>query len=338
MYTQFIQAIKDNNIQGVQNAITSGIDVNSKGDQPDNPTPLVVACLYGHETIVEALLASGATANVANANEFVNEGDYPSPLHAAVFSENINIVQRLLDLPSNRRPNIDTLDLDAQTPLHYAASLYNIPVIELLIQSGANPDKTNVIIGATPALLAIDSDIDFDGSPPGGIHTLQQLAADLGMNKIFNLTDEGCVATLHALLDGGADPLFKDGTGYTLLCAAAKCGFTAIVARLLNVDGIELCAAENGETAIHAAFEAEALDIVQMLVNKFTDQVVADPVYIHNGNHGDDVDDLPLSVEQQATIAEMIGNIAHTASPLTFFEGAMEIDSDDEEQPSLSLS
>jgi ankyrin repeat protein len=68
------------------------------------------------------------------------------PIHDAVLDEDIDEVQRQLDagVDVNEENSI------GYTPLHYAAGVGRIDIVELLIKHGANINATDSVKGATP--------------------------------------------------------------------------------------------------------------------------------------------------------------------------------------------
>jgi len=91
--------------------------------------------------IIEMFLKDGANPNIIV--------DDVSPLHKAVYSENIKLVEMLLDNGANPNinPNIEGETWN-RTPLNHAFETLNIPIIKLLLERGANPndndDETNL--------------------------------------------------------------------------------------------------------------------------------------------------------------------------------------------------
>ena len=89
-------------------------------------------------------------------NMFLKNGTNPnfiiddeSPLHKAVYSKNVKLVEMLLD--NGADPNIIKNIEDEpwnSTPLNYACEILNIPIIKLLLEHGAKPndndDETNL--------------------------------------------------------------------------------------------------------------------------------------------------------------------------------------------------
>ena len=91
--------------------------------------------------IIEMLLKNNGNPN------FIIDGE--SPLHNAVYSENVKLVEILLDngADPNIIKNIEDETWDT-TPLNLAFEILNIPIIKLLLERGAipndNDDETNL--------------------------------------------------------------------------------------------------------------------------------------------------------------------------------------------------
>lgn len=68
-------------------------------------------------------------------------------LHRAVIANNFNLVQSLLD--GEFKKNVDCLDNHNDTPLFLAIYANNKPIVEKLIESGANMNHVN-LTGETP--------------------------------------------------------------------------------------------------------------------------------------------------------------------------------------------
>ncbi len=131
--------IKRGEIQKIQSAINSGIDVN----QPNafGELPLITACHYGYFEIVQLLIANGAKVNQAG-----NLGE--TALHAASRKGNIEILFYLL----SEGANINKPNSSGETPLHLACINGNFDTVQILVQNGANVNmKTKE--GQTPLHL-----------------------------------------------------------------------------------------------------------------------------------------------------------------------------------------
>lgn len=87
---------------------------------------LTLACYNGNESVGLFLIN-----HVKNIN---GDSKYGTPLMAAVFKGQVNLVQALLEKGAN--PNL--ADVNKTTPLHYAVLLKNELLIELLMASNAD--------------------------------------------------------------------------------------------------------------------------------------------------------------------------------------------------------
>ena len=103
------------------------IDENSINvEEESGYTPLVLACYYGHEDIVEFLLDKVNTLN--------DKTSYGSPLMAATVKGYDNIVDLLLAHKVD--PNIT--DEQGVTAAHYAVLFKNYTIVEKLVNANAD--------------------------------------------------------------------------------------------------------------------------------------------------------------------------------------------------------
>lgn len=193
-------AVKNGHVELVKFFLEKGVNPNAVITEDDEAATLLIAAInYDQSEVVDLLLSYGANPNYSNKQ-------IDTPLHMAVYNNNIDAVRALIAFDAN--PNInnqkgysplylaklcgndeiaqtllecESLDLDAvdtngYIQLHVAIIQNRDDIAEMLIKNGANVDIP-----------------DNNGSTP--LHR----AAYLGLTK-----------TVELLLDAGADPLITN--------------------------------------------------------------------------------------------------------------------------------
>lgn len=108
-----LEAVEDGDAARVTEVLKAfKADINTPG--PDGDTALHLACLYGHEDCVRALLAGGADANA------VNKEDGSTALHDAAAGGYLEICEIILE-KGNAKKLISRFDEDGESALHTAA-------------------------------------------------------------------------------------------------------------------------------------------------------------------------------------------------------------------------
>ena len=104
-----IQAARNGDVNGVNNALAAGADVNAVDDD-EGDTPLHFASDNGHEAVVGALLAAEADVNAVN--------EYPgnTPLHNASRYGHEAVVDALLAAGAD----VNAVNEEGNTPLDVA--------------------------------------------------------------------------------------------------------------------------------------------------------------------------------------------------------------------------
>ena len=75
-------------------------------------SPLHIACQYGHEAVVKALVDAGANVNTVNKHGW-------APLHIACQYGHEAVVKALVDAGAN----VNTVNKHGWTPLHISVSI-----------------------------------------------------------------------------------------------------------------------------------------------------------------------------------------------------------------------
>uniref|UniRef100_A0A669F4U5 Ankyrin repeat domain 52a n=1 Tax=Oreochromis niloticus TaxID=8128 RepID=A0A669F4U5_ORENI len=189
----------------------------------------------------------------------LNIADQP-PLVQAIFSRNAEEVQLLL----HKKEDVNALDQERRTPLHAAACVGDVHIMDLLIESAdANArDKfwqtplhvaaANRASRCAEALLTQLSNVN--------------MADRSGRTALHHAAQSGHLEVVKLLVSRSADKSCKDKQGYTPLHAAAASGHIEIVKYLLRM-GADIDEPNGfGNTALHVACymgqEAVATELV----------------------------------------------------------------------------
>lgn len=116
----------------VKTLIKHGAAVN-EWDLDHFETPLLRACDPPNIAVGQVLLEHGANPND-------RRGDGESPLRLSVQAQNLEMAKLLLKYEAAKTIN-EYGGVFGLTALAHAAANYDIPMIELLLQEGANPEK-----------------------------------------------------------------------------------------------------------------------------------------------------------------------------------------------------
>jgi len=137
--------------------LISDVDVRTvSGVMPDgsptahyNETPLHLACSFGQERMVRALLDRGALRTARDSKQ-------RTPLHAASLHGHLGCVRQLLGKPGAYKPTpaeVNATDVNSLTPLHYAAHGGHENICGMLCAGGAWLDVVSRS-GHTPLMVA----------------------------------------------------------------------------------------------------------------------------------------------------------------------------------------
>ena len=142
---RLIQAIKNDDVAGVRDAVARGADL--KGVNELGQTPLIKAVHYGYKMeVVEALIQEGADVNYAPPT---SSSAGIAPLHEALRGGNLPMVKVLLRRGAN--PNLVS---QGKTPLMLAQ---NRNAVELLVKAGANP---NLVVPGSASVMNVQGPVE----------------------------------------------------------------------------------------------------------------------------------------------------------------------------------
>ena len=190
-----------------------------------------------------------------------------SPLIDAVKANDVTAVRALLD----KRADVNTVQPDGTTALHWAVEQDAVEIVPLLIRAGANVKATNRY-GATPLWLA---------SLNGNATTIEMLleagadpsaASDEGETALMVAARTGKIEAVNRLLARGADPNVKEQwRGQTALMWAAVEGHAPVIDALV-ARGADVKARSNGGfTAILFAAREGQIAAVDALIKAGAD-------------------------------------------------------------------
>jgi ankyrin repeat protein len=134
------KSIDDGNIKFMQSLLKNkDIDINAPDSE--GSTPLELAIVFNEPKMVKILLNKGA-------KEFNRNGF--RPIHAAAFSGNIDLFKLFF---SKANLDINSIDGNKRTPLHWAVQENNYDIVKYIIDNGG--DVNAIDIGSnTPLLIA----------------------------------------------------------------------------------------------------------------------------------------------------------------------------------------
>lgn len=130
--SNFIEALKDNDISFIERFIKSGFDLNEYDSKYDGVTPLIFASIAGDASVIKMLIQAGANVNLGD--KFNN-----TPLHWAADHGKTDKVEIFI----REKANIEALNTYNETPLLYAMSKSQLITPVQLIQAGADVTVIN---------------------------------------------------------------------------------------------------------------------------------------------------------------------------------------------------
>ena len=136
------EAAKKNDVSTINRCLQSG-DFTDENLE----CTLILAAMYGNAESVDALLLFGVNVNCENSGD--------SAIHQACLMGHLNVLEVLLTY----KANVDLINSDYRTGLHYASKEGNTHIVRRLLNSGVNLDIKDDD-GMTAAMLASMFDHD----------------------------------------------------------------------------------------------------------------------------------------------------------------------------------
>ena len=198
---------------------------------PWEGTPLAHAVKKSHADVVHELLEAGADPRIAT-----EEGN--SALHLAAIQGRADIVKDILRL----RVVEDILNskggVSQATPLAYAVNYSHTDVVHLLLEAGADPRVTTNAGDSALHLVGLLGQVDI-AKEILRLHSSEDLLNARGgksqATALAYAVDRSYADVVHVLLEAGADPGVRIGSGESAIDIAARKGEVDILMDILRL-------------------------------------------------------------------------------------------------------
>ena len=182
--SSLIQAAGNGQVDKVSQLINQGIEVDCRG--PQQYTALIAAAKANRIEVVRILCSKHADANARTEFRYPEEGY--SALLWAIENENMAIAELLLINGANS----NLADGWGETPLKHAVWKNNLPLVELLLRSGAD--------------VLYRKEVD-------------------GRSVLFDAMYKRNISIIDSIIAHGADPKIRDSEGWNLIMIASQASF-----------------------------------------------------------------------------------------------------------------
>eukprot|EP00931_Biecheleriopsis_adriatica_P117281 TRINITY_DN92816_c0_g1_i1.p1 TRINITY_DN92816_c0_g1~~TRINITY_DN92816_c0_g1_i1.p1 ORF type:complete len:713 (-),score=170.54 TRINITY_DN92816_c0_g1_i1:27-2165(-) len=262
-------------VASVERLASRNADVDARHGFMGN-TPMHFAAEMGHTEVVRRLCKLGADVEAEK-----SQGG--TPLHVTADSNNAAVARVLLEDPCNADP--EPLLLGDTVPVYLAAGRGFHEVIDVLLEAGANPDRTlwdkrppkkKGGKGSKEDKKAESTDL-IVGSPASKSHFLPGSHPDApgfekgnGATPLHMACENGHLKAVKSLLDGGARQL-NTMEGVTPLITALQYKQPAIAVTLLDSKvpaNVNVASPRDGQTALHLAVAYGYPEVVARIVHQ----------------------------------------------------------------------
>ncbi|PKA56999.1 E3 ubiquitin-protein ligase KEG [Apostasia shenzhenica] len=267
----------------VQLILEFGADVDAGSSAGSTPSPLEAAAAAGEASIVELLLARGASTERSSGSAF-------GPLHHASMGGHAGVIKMLL----LKGAAAESPAADGRTALHLAAEGRRRDCAEELLTAGARADVRGGAGLDTPLhaaaaagdetmarLLLENGYAGLREVRNGAGKTAYDVAVEEGNGKLFDLLKMGESLSAAArkgegraaerAIEMGSAVDGRDGRGWTALMRAGFKGRVELIRVLLEKGAALEARDDEGYTALHCATEAGQMEAVELLMKRGAD-------------------------------------------------------------------
>jgi ankyrin repeat protein len=261
---KLIDAIWNDNLDGVIAAIEDGADVHPKTGSKD--IPIIIAAANGHIDIVALLLQEGADVNAKDSVDL-------SALAKASGACYVNIVKLLLKNGAEV-----TNDVLIAASVHKHSEIMQLLSKAQRMQGTPHTNNVKLTDGET-FLLSSSSNNDYKGVKKAldeGVEV--NIQDDDGATALFWASRKGFIEIVNLLVEAKADVNVKTTYAWTALMEASLNGHFEIVDKLITCGADVNALTAYGATALIFAASEGYEDIVKLLLDKGAkpDDIISD--------------------------------------------------------------
>ena len=253
--TDVLRAIRAGNLDVLHQLIGQGVALNIHDANGDSP--LHIAIMEKHATLIGPLIAAGAEVNSANARGL-------TALMVAAQVADATSLAALLAAGADWQ----LADTRGQVALHHAVLSRCTACLNVLIESGADVTRQDRS-GVTPLLLALRKSPELGSTLLGISGAALHLRDKNGRDALWVAAAAGSDSLVNALLDAGL-VMHADNEGVSPLHTVARIGRVDLAARLLKTPtAADFMSARTtaGNTPLMLASYHDSAGIVRLLLD-----------------------------------------------------------------------
>lgn len=202
----------------------------------------------------------------------VGQGAATASVCMAAWSSNLKVLQGLVDQVQQQQQQ-----LMGYGPLHFAASLGDVAIINFLLDNAMDDKDARDKDGNSPLMWVVAYDNRDDAADEELMEALVDHGADVniqnfaGETALFIAAQRGFLAKVDYLLENGANVHVKNLDGASALHVAAAGGHEEVAASLVRYGAHLNDRDDEGDTPLHWAVREASYDAVTVLVQSGAD-------------------------------------------------------------------